>query len=75
MCDFGGTNCGTIGQNGTGVENADYILYVSADVQASSCADPESLVLAFSSACQLEIEYDRYMCPCTYECTDMYMIL
>ena len=43
------------------MENADYILYVSADVEASSCADPEGHVLAFASACQLEVEYDRYI--------------
>ena len=58
VCDDDGTNCETIGQDGTGVESTDFLLYVSANTTHPKCS-PNSLTLAFAVACQLERQYDR----------------
>ena len=56
VCDDDGTNCETIGQDGTGVENADFVLYVAANLSFPQCA---VAALAFAVPCQLERQFDR----------------
>jgi leishmanolysin-like peptidase len=57
VCNDDGTNCQTIGQDGEGVTDADFVLYVTADTNLSKC-NP-GVALAFATPCQLEKEYDR----------------
>ena len=54
-------SCETVGQDGTGVD-ADFVLYVSAVGVLGCPLDEgfESQMIAFSSPCQLEEDYDRY---------------
>ena len=58
----GGTppNCETLGSDGSGVDNADIIIYVAAS-PGSPCG-PTSSTLAFAGACELESALDRYEC-------------
>ena len=56
VCDDDGSNCETIGQDGAGVENADFVLYVSADLTFAQCGGG---ALAFAVPCQLERQFDR----------------
>ena len=58
ICDDDGTNCETIGQDGAGVENADFILYVTANLSFPQCS---GTALAFAVPCQLERQFDRFV--------------
>lgn len=53
----GGQNCPTIGSDGSGVSNADFVLYVSAVNATNGCTGN---TIAFAGACQMEAQYDRY---------------
>lgn len=57
--DLSGSDCETVGVDGPGVGDADFVLYVSAS-NDSPCG-PTSSVLAFAGACQLEATLDRYL--------------
>ena len=53
------------------MENADYVLFVSANISLPQCA-PGGATLAFAAPCQLEMQYDRCTCIIyrhTYICT------
>ena len=43
------------------MENADFVLYVSANLKFAQCA-PGGAALAFAAPCQLEKQYDRFTC-------------
>lgn len=62
QCNGMNPQCETIGTDGPGVREADYVLYVSA-VTTATCASSggDSIsTIAFASACQLEATLDRY---------------
>ena len=50
--------CTTIGSDGEGVSNADFVAYISAKTEGS--CSPGSSTIAFAATCQMEDEYDRY---------------
>ena len=56
QCNNNAPNCQTVGTDGPGVNNADYILYVGAD-PGGSCTTTG--VLAFANLCQMESTLDR----------------
>ena len=43
------------------MENADFVLYVSADLTVPQCG-PSGAALAYAAPCQLEKQYDRFTC-------------
>ena len=56
QCNGQGSNsCETIGSDGAGVSNAEFVLYISA-LQTTSCG---STTLAFAGGCEMEDMYDR----------------
>ena len=58
QCNENSATCETIGTDGSGISDADFILYVSAN-EVDPCG-PTSSTLAFAGACQLEAILDRY---------------
>ena len=56
QCNNNAPNCETIGSDGPGVNNTDYILYVGTD-PGGSCTSQG--VLAFANICQMEATLDR----------------
>jgi leishmanolysin-like peptidase len=62
QCNGNGNNCQTVGTDGTGVSNADFILYVSA-ITGGSCSSTNSnsapSTVAFAQSCQMESSLDR----------------
>ena len=56
QCNNNAPNCETMGLDGPGVNNTDYILYVGTN-PGSSCAFGG--VLAFANLCQMESTLDR----------------
>ena len=57
QCNGNAPNCETIGSDGPGVNNTDYILYVGTN-PASPCS-ANGGVLAFANLCQMEAALDR----------------
>ena len=58
-----------MGSDGVGVADADFVLYVSATTSGSCPVMPNPQgTVAFAGPCQMEIEYDRYVCVCVYVC-------
>ena len=57
-CDGGPfSNCDTVGSDGPGIPNADFVLYVSA-LNIAPCGDTSSTI-AFAATCELEQVLDR----------------
>ena len=52
------------------MENADFVLYVSANLKFAQCA-PGGAALAFAAPCQLEKQYDRFTCIVILTLTQM----
>jgi leishmanolysin-like peptidase len=69
VCDDDGTNCSKIGQDGAGVSDADFVLYVSANTTFAKCS-PTSATLAFATVCQLERQQDRPVAGFTNICVN-----
>ena len=71
QCNGGFSSCETVGSDGVGVANADFVLYVSATTSGSCplVPDPQGTV-AFAGPCQMEIEYDRCVCVCVCVCLE-----
>ncbi len=70
-------NCQEAFTDGSGVDDADIVIYVSA-FPDSSC-EPESGVFAIAAPCQLEDVLDRYICAystCLHElgCAPIYTL-
>lgn len=61
---------GVPSQDGAGVTNADYILYVTAEQSACPSAGPGSQVVAFALACQTEATQDRPVAGAVNFCPD-----
>ena len=56
-------NCVTVGTDGPGVSNTDFLLYVSS-LSVGTCMNrmnqESPSTIAFASACAMELEFDRY---------------
>ena len=57
QCNGNGSGtCETIGSDGPGVNNTDFVLYVSSINPPVGCSGN---TIAFAGACQMEAQYDR----------------
>ena len=60
---FTAANCETVGTDGPGVSDTDFLLYVTA-MNIESCATGSNRespsTIAFAAACAMEAEFDRY---------------
>ncbi len=61
-CNGNFPNCQEVFTDGSGVDDADIVIYVSADPDPP--CGPTSGVLAFAGSCQLEAMLDRYVRTC-----------
>ena len=57
QCNGVFSNCQTVGSDGAGVSNADYVVYITA-ANTTTCSGS---TIAYTGVCQREDDFDRYI--------------